>query len=139
MGINVVFCQFRICGLPKHSALLMYILIQTNSPDGFAPYSPRTCSISALCLLYVWSISSLVSGPIPTSNPQTKILNDHNDFFNDGEANDLFNDFLITLNDIHRPIAMIFHTLSLLLPTALSHFYKYDIYLFSSLKYFIII
>ncbi len=56
----------------------------------FALYLLYTCSMFGSCLIHVWPILSLVSGLISASDPQAKIFNDHNDFFNDGEANEPF-------------------------------------------------
>ncbi len=65
------------------------------------------CSMFGSCLILVWSISSLVSGPISasddllmTAKPMTISMIFFNDFINDGEAitfsmtrsNDSFND-----------------------------------------------
>ncbi len=58
------------------------------------------------CLILAWPISGLVSGTISASDPQTKIFNDHNDFFNDGEANDLFNDYFNDLSMTAKPMTI---------------------------------
>ncbi len=53
----------------------------------------NACSMFAL---WFASYRSLVSVLIHSSDPQTKIFND---LFNDGEANDLFNDYFNVFND----------------------------------------
>ncbi len=64
------------------------------------------------------------------------MTNGHNDFFNDGEVNDfpndLFNDFLMTLNDIHLSIAFSPHRLIVVTrPIALSSHRQSPVYRYS--------